>query len=381
MADFVFDSFTDTAGTLLGSHTGETGATWTEHGSYAVGDPLITDANRMRTSVGSTACWYASGTPTGADYDVTATMVQRSQASSNSAGPAGRIDTGANTMYFARYLGPTGGWQLFKIVAGTATQLGSTYSQTLTADQGYECKLSMSGSTIKVAIDGVDRITPSADTAITDAGKAGFRAAGAIANTTGLHFDALVATEAGGGGTTYSETATAALALASDQSALGTFGGTATAVLGLSSAQSALGTFPSVVSDAFALATAQIGGLVLEGTVEDALALETTQEAIKAVFGEVTDSLVWSTTQAGRVDFSATVTAGLGLATVLGTIANHLLTVSASITLTSSAAGALETAQVEGAALYTFVAGPITMSFRVEEVPVNFIAAPRERFN
>src|SRR3546814_9399686 len=75
---FVSDSFTDTAGTALASHTGETGASWTQHPSFAAG-MTITDANRCRpSSSGSIIAYYASGVPAGADYEVSV-LIDRSE--------------------------------------------------------------------------------------------------------------------------------------------------------------------------------------------------------------------------------------------------------------------------------------------------------------
>ena len=68
---YVVDSFTDTAGTLLDAHTGETGATWTR----ATGDgggtaPIILSDGRLRPQAGSgtVSRWKPSGAALGADY-------------------------------------------------------------------------------------------------------------------------------------------------------------------------------------------------------------------------------------------------------------------------------------------------------------------------
>ena len=43
LSGFVVDTFTDTAGDSLASHTGETGAAWTKHTSYGTGSAAISD--------------------------------------------------------------------------------------------------------------------------------------------------------------------------------------------------------------------------------------------------------------------------------------------------------------------------------------------------
>ncbi|HBA72213.1 MAG TPA: hypothetical protein DCZ63_08515 [Geobacter sp.] len=92
-------------------------------------------------------------------------------------------------MYFARYI-YTSGWQLFKIVNGSATQLGSSVSQTLTVGSTYVLKLSLIGTAIVVSVDDVQVISVT-DSAITDAGKIGFRAVVGSA-TTGYHLDSII---------------------------------------------------------------------------------------------------------------------------------------------------------------------------------------------
>lgn len=73
MALFVYDTFTDTDNVTIGSHTGETGATWTESsaGSNATLDPKIaSNALVAGESSATNAIWLASGTPPSADYPV-----------------------------------------------------------------------------------------------------------------------------------------------------------------------------------------------------------------------------------------------------------------------------------------------------------------------
>ena len=71
------DSFTDTTGTSLASHTAASGTTWTHLAGGA--NAVITDANRVRRNglVGYTID-YASQTPASADYSVEADLYVRS---------------------------------------------------------------------------------------------------------------------------------------------------------------------------------------------------------------------------------------------------------------------------------------------------------------
>lgn len=186
---FVSDTFTDTDGTQLGDHTGETGATWTSHpaGAYSVHAKI--DANRVHSN-SALRCYYASGTPASADYDVEA-IVRRVTASGN-IGIVGRLDTSANTMYLAMWTAG-GQWQLYKIVAGTSTQLGSSYNDNPANGTDRTVKLEMRGTAIKVYVDGTEQISVT-DSAISAAGRAGWRGNGATASA-GFHIDSLTASD------------------------------------------------------------------------------------------------------------------------------------------------------------------------------------------
>jgi hypothetical protein len=101
--DFVVDSFTGTAGTLLSARTGETGATWTRHDPYGSGTAVLTPAGRVRSSGKSgLAAYYASGTPATSEYDVQATVTVLSTLSMR-AGVTGRVNSAASTFSGARY--------------------------------------------------------------------------------------------------------------------------------------------------------------------------------------------------------------------------------------------------------------------------------------
>lgn len=199
MAQFASDTFTDTAGTGLNTHD----ANWTLHTSYSTGGCVITDANRVRRSTSNNTLFWHAGTPASADYEVSGDLfAKETDGGASSAGVVGRVDTAANTCYHWRYGGgTTDGWQLFKFVGGTATQLGSTSSQSLTDETAYAHKLRMVGTTIEGYKQGSGSPTVSVtDSAISAAGKAGMRWVGTgELNTTGLHIDNFSADDVGGG--------------------------------------------------------------------------------------------------------------------------------------------------------------------------------------
>jgi hypothetical protein len=191
MALVVNDTFTDTAGVALTSHTGETGATWTAHPNQTTQSYVITDANRVRAGGSSTgvALAYASGTPVSADYTVECDLLVKSLLAGSSIGVFARLDTAAVNGYHLRYDVQNTRWQLLKYVTGTGTVIATDVTTTLTVGQTYHIKLKCTGTTIEGFVDGVLTHTAT-DSAVTAAGKAGLRGGGALAgNTTGLHVD------------------------------------------------------------------------------------------------------------------------------------------------------------------------------------------------
>jgi hypothetical protein len=202
VATFVSDSFTDTSGTALASHTGETGATWAKNSAYA-GDLVISNANRCRhVDDTSNAGYYASGTPANADYEVQA-IIRFLTDTGAGIGAAGRMSTSANTMYFVDYETNASDTlhRLFSMVTGTAANLG-TYSDVLSAGNERVQRLRMEGDNIDLYVDDVLRVNPAANTAVTAAGKAGIRAFLNGSDTTGVHIDTYSATDIEAGGST-----------------------------------------------------------------------------------------------------------------------------------------------------------------------------------
>jgi hypothetical protein len=200
VAQFVNASFVGTAGTGLSSHD----SNWTQHTSYGTGSCLLSNANTCRRSNNNSALYWHSGAPASADYEVAAWLLAKeTDGGASNSGVVGRVDTAANTFYHARYAGgATDGWQLFKLVAGVATQLGSTSSQSLTDESSNAIKLRMVGTTIELYKQGGGSATISVtDSAISAAGKAGLRMVGTgETDTTGLHLDGpLTADDIGGG--------------------------------------------------------------------------------------------------------------------------------------------------------------------------------------
>jgi hypothetical protein len=169
MAQFGSDTFTGTQFTELSAYSG----VWSKHtgytgnlilgsgGTYLIGNDAVNQGS-----------YQHSGTPASADYEVSADVTLRAGTTTpRQAGVCARMQSGANTMYWCIYGHNTTNVRLFKNVAGTQTQLGSSYTYTLTGTAAL--KLICNGDQISVTLDGSTIIGPVTDTSITNAGKAG----------------------------------------------------------------------------------------------------------------------------------------------------------------------------------------------------------------
>ena len=190
MTVFVSDTFTDTDGTLLTAHTGETGATWTS----LKGTAEEIQSNAL-TPNGNDGVCYASGSPASAEYDVEY-VITGTTAAGYALGGLGRLDTGVSTgtYYLAWHTSAT--FTLYKVIANAFTSLGTSSSPAPVG--GDAIKLEIRDAAKKLFVNGSEKIS-SADNAITGAGKAGVRSYG---NVTTVGIDTFVATDAAGGATT-----------------------------------------------------------------------------------------------------------------------------------------------------------------------------------
>jgi hypothetical protein len=172
-AQFVSDAFTETGGSpvILSSHTPDTGSTWVEHGSYT-GDLTVEHANDRLVGGGvALGLYYNDAAPASADYTVQVDVIVINNGVAGYPGVAGRVNTGADTMYRAIYDQVAGNWVLDKQVAGANTVLG-TFAQSLSNSTTYVLKLEMIGTAIKLYVDAVQRVSVT-DSGVAAAGKAG----------------------------------------------------------------------------------------------------------------------------------------------------------------------------------------------------------------
>lgn len=188
---FVNDTFTDVVGTILASHTGETGATWTNHPSYP-NETIIDSAGRIRNNYsGHGSAYYSSGVPFSADYIVQTDVTLLSSAG-DYMGILGRMSMSNGTFYWFDYSNIRSKWELFKSVNDVVTSLATNSESFGSTGTTHTLQLSMIGSTISGYSDGVLKVTAT-DSAISSAGRAGIVNDGITIDTTGQHQDNFMA--------------------------------------------------------------------------------------------------------------------------------------------------------------------------------------------
>lgn len=125
MAQFASDAFAGTEGQELSAYN----AAWTKAPTTTGNIEIV--GGRVRPSSTTSPSYYHSGTPASAHYTVSADLYKTSATTANLIAVTGRQSTSANTLYRAsgyRSNSAQVALQLYKFVAGTATQIGSTVS-------------------------------------------------------------------------------------------------------------------------------------------------------------------------------------------------------------------------------------------------------------
>lgn len=195
-AEIIHDTFTTASTTEpLLSHTTDSGTTWIIHSqSINLNPPIINGATDRCYSPGVAAngrqVFYTAADPDDANYVVEADLDMVTTVTGEIIGVVGRCNVSLLTMYYARY-SVAAGIQLFKIVNGNLTQLGSNFATTFANGSTNTISLVMNGTAISVEVNGVQRIAVT-DGSITAKGKAGiaiYRDTGQ-SPTTGLQYTA-----------------------------------------------------------------------------------------------------------------------------------------------------------------------------------------------
>jgi hypothetical protein len=177
------DDFNGTSGTDLSAYN----SVWTKHPLIALGAMALSSTGRVYSSSNQTTLYYYNKQSTFADYSVSADFHYISS-SATAPAIAARVNSTANTLYMVRY-SQSGAFELFVFVNGGFTTLG-TFAQTLTVGSVTNLRLEVQGTSQRVYVDNVLRISTN-DTQVTAAGFAAVRAFSPApdTNTTGIHLD------------------------------------------------------------------------------------------------------------------------------------------------------------------------------------------------
>lgn len=169
MATIVSSSFTAADSTALAGFEDWTAHPLTDDSSF----PPRIMSNRLGVATGTNnRLWYRNTAPGTADYSVK-TNIYRNASNNGNGGVCARLDATASTFYHLRFTGTA--LQLYKFVAGAATQLGSSYTITPAVGSTNEIELVCDGTSISGKLNGTTVIGPITDSSITAAGYAGFR--------------------------------------------------------------------------------------------------------------------------------------------------------------------------------------------------------------
>jgi hypothetical protein len=189
------DAFAGFPGATLQSRAGEIGATWTKNGSSE--DAVLTISGRLRKSgiASYSSIYTTSAAPPSANYTVEADVHLASALTGDMAGVVGRFNTsnGIDTFYIARYQTNEQRWVLYAVVNGSWNWLGASGVQALTPGTSYRLSLAMSGTSIRMLVNGVEQVS-AVDSSISAVGRGGVGlglgpSATTVTDLTGLHLD------------------------------------------------------------------------------------------------------------------------------------------------------------------------------------------------
>lgn len=185
------ETFTDSAGTNLTSHSGELGD-WTKQ-TGATGSMVVSNVNAARLDTASTfTSYYSTAIPSVTSYVVTVDFVVKTTPAGHFYWVQAHGDTAAYTYYQGVFDCDSNEWKLAKVVNTATTVLGTPYGQTLVDGQTYQVRLDVADGSQKLYIDGALRVSATdSDAALTSAGRAGLGGYtfDAVTNSTGIHYD------------------------------------------------------------------------------------------------------------------------------------------------------------------------------------------------
>lgn len=177
------DFFGVAAGTTLQAHD----TRWVRHPVFTLNITVSAIGAAQATATGTSAsAYYYNAAPPSADYTVRANLVATATVGTTSPdiGVMGRMHASANTGYLARYNSNAGQWALYRFVSSVATLLATNTEPFGAAGTRRQIELKMLGSTLRVIVDGVEKINFTDNSPITATGYAGVRVIGRTALTT-----------------------------------------------------------------------------------------------------------------------------------------------------------------------------------------------------
>jgi hypothetical protein len=195
---FVYDSFTDTAGTNLQSHTGELGAAWALHPSAAV-SLLISDANRLRRGgINALGLYTSSGVPRGSDYWFECDYLVKSNIAGEQANIMARLSPSAFQGVFFGYYQPSQFWFIAEALVSSFPFRAQTGTTPLTVGQTYHVQGLVAGPLARMWVDGVEILSYGQLINYADIGRLGIAMDSDTgdSDTTGIHIDNLIGYQA-----------------------------------------------------------------------------------------------------------------------------------------------------------------------------------------
>lgn len=180
-------TFVGTAGTAISSYTtaaGKTFALYTLNGTTPQSIPLLTGTGQAIVAAGTTATFgdvLDSLTPSSTDYTVSGSFTYLNATGTPLLGLFSRASSGANTQYILQCNISAQVCDMYRVVAGSVTQIGGNVALSWTVGSNHTLALSITGTTNPVILataDGTTLFSATDTGGISTAGQAGFRITG-----------------------------------------------------------------------------------------------------------------------------------------------------------------------------------------------------------
>lgn len=182
------ENFTGTDGADISGRTlSGGGATWVQHATYST-TPIKIKTNQVEILVpGGVGIYYTSSAQAVGQYAQGVITAKSSGAGSGAAAVCCRVATGADTRYEGQYYAGNGKWEIYEVVAGSATALGTSYTPSgadiPATGVSVTARLEITDSRKELFVNGVSRVVDTTHNNITAAGRQGIKFYDGIAST------------------------------------------------------------------------------------------------------------------------------------------------------------------------------------------------------